>query len=223
MVKQKIKLFNEYTNRITDIQTLDFFINTGLTLLKQKSDNIAFEYFNKELGEETAKKQQKFNDLLLRKITSRKSQFGAESYEIDYDDRHNFTCAGENEFVLRLQRIVEITMPRLINDLNSQVIEVYSKIPNNKEVVPQFVNLMNTVLENKYYTSFIDRVINPMTHLLEKSTHKHKTKQRGLIGDISSLSGGSNVLSFGKKSKKALSTVNNEIKIVNAEIKYLSI
>ena len=51
-----------------------------------------------------------------------------------------------------------------------------------------------------------------MSYLLEKSTHKHKTKQTGLIGDITSLSGGTNVLSFGKKSKKALSTVNNEIK-----------
>jgi hypothetical protein len=219
MVTVKFALFKEYAKLIGCVDTLKDFIAQGLKLVKQKAENSSMEQYNKESAYQKEKEQLLFNDTLLRKIT-RNASFGAESYDIDYTDTHDFTCDGENEFNIRLRRFVEITLPQRIKTLNGEIIEIYSKIPNNKEVLPQFVKLMNTALENKMYTTFTEQIIGPMEHLLGMSSVKHKKKQRELITETASLRGGLRSLSFGKRNK--LQKVNGEITFLkNIKIKGL--
>jgi len=211
-VRIKLELFKRYAYLIECVNTLIRFSKKGLQLLKQKAENTSMEHYNKESAYQKEKEQQLFNDRVLRTLSRQNVSFGAERYDIDYSDTYSFTCDGEHEFNIRLTRIIELTLPQRINMLNGEIIEIYSKIPNNKEVVPQFVSMIQLILDKKMYTLFVERVITPLEHLLETSATKYKKKQRELIGDTHTLRGGIISLSFGR---------NDPLKTVNSEIAFL--
>ena len=218
LVKRKFELFYEYTIHLGRIKMLNFFISEGLRFLKLKADRVALESENQERSEQKAKEQQKFNDSLVRKLTN---AFGAQGDIIDYDHVYDFTCEGENQFNIRLTRIVDITLPQKIKELNNQIIDIYSKIPNNKEVLPQFIRLIKRCLDDQLYDTFIQNVIDPLNYRLNESMNTQVVLKKDLIEETNSLREASEKMpsSFGKRSKLSLL----RLKIVNAEIKYLSI
>jgi hypothetical protein len=229
IIKRKMELFQEYTNRMKIIRILKDFIQNGLFLLKLKADRIAFESENQERSEQKASIQQKLNDALVQQLFKRKSLFGSnDEYLIDYNDSYNFTCDGENEFVIWLNRMVDVTMPKVIKNLKSDLVDVFSKIPNNKEVLPQFINLMKSLLDMDAYKSFFDSVIKPVETLLNTSMSKTKKTKEQLIEETTSLREATKKLSFGNKrsllrrKNKVLSFKRSSaLKVVNSEIKYL--